>query len=70
MSAWTHALCRNCYAKLAPHRVPTGLREPEEEDCCACGYLTQAGIYYRADPRKMRCQGTIGSVHSPEAATP
>jgi hypothetical protein len=62
MSNFTHSLCESCYAALergrVPSRVNSDLDEPRvKERCCHCGTLHVSGIYYRADPAKMKCQG-------------
>ena len=51
--SWTQAFCRKDWEKLRPgvepHVISEGLREVEK--CCACGKLTDDGIYYRVDPK-------------------
>ncbi len=55
MSAWTHAMCRDCWDRLNPDR-PYGLgREPNPPNvvlnaCCFCDRPAVHGIYFRADP--------------------
>lgn len=58
MSKWTHPVCGPCYDDLEPGREPSRLVTPDLETCCRCGQLTRSGIYYRADPATMLCQGT------------
>lgn len=40
-----------------PGQEPTRLTQPEEEFCCACAAATTSGIYLRADPKTLPCQG-------------
>jgi len=53
VSQWTHPLCGPCYDEIEPGRDPVRLRSPELETCCACGFPTKSGIYFRADPDLM-----------------
>jgi hypothetical protein len=50
---WTQPVCGDCYAAKEPDRVPVALKVEfrEHETCCFCGQPTDAGIYYRIDPR-------------------
>lgn len=60
--SWTHALCGACWTELnpdSPYREPVRMQteERETEKCCRCGFDTRSGIYYRADPKTLRCEG-------------
>jgi hypothetical protein len=59
VSVWTHAICRECYAKEEPGREPIRVLEEDQEpdDCCFCGAVTVEGIFYRADPLRTQCAG-------------
>jgi predicted HAD superfamily Cof-like phosphohydrolase len=57
MSAWTHALCRVCWARREPDRTPVKVKDAPSEVCCACGALTPDGIYVRGDPESFECHG-------------
>jgi hypothetical protein len=61
MSAWTHALCRACYAAVEPGREPHRVENAPAEPCCRCGARTGEPIYYRADPKDFGCRGTGGT---------
>lgn len=65
MSAWTHAICDDCFAKkmreqgrpFKPIRIVEQYRE--DEKCCFCGSGTRSGIYYRDNPADVPlCAGT------------
>lgn len=53
--AWTHPICRACYAKHEPSRNPTKVTGQHEETCCFCNQSTDEGIYYRYDPKRLTC---------------
>ena len=57
MSPWTHALCEACWRRIRPGQDPVRLINPPEEICCCCAKPTLSGIYYRADPAKLTCNG-------------
>lgn len=54
MSGWTQPLCDYCWEDREGARVPSRLREPEEETCSNCGRLTRSGIYVRRDPATVK----------------
>ncbi len=60
--SWRHSLCSGCYEEREPGRRPVRVREAAVETCCACGKKHSSGIYYRADPSGLRCEG----VHDDE----
>lgn len=60
MSRWTHPICPMCYRGKEPGRTPTTLTDAAWEICCFCQRHTNAGIYYRADPTTLRCEGEHG----------
>lgn len=69
MNRWTHPTCIDCYTRLEPGREPFLIRVTDPEDgsrvrmrriCCFCGRETDAGIFYRHDPRATQCAGTTG----------
>lgn len=62
MSMWTHAICFDCWDKREPTTEAIPIFITEFETCCFCGHETQAGIYVREDPCKVRCKGQ-GVVH-------
>lgn len=47
---WTQPLCRGCWDKQHPDRVPVVLNTLDEEVCCMCGALQRDGIYVRVNP--------------------
>lgn len=49
-SKYTHALCPQCYSEVMPGRVPTQVKDADEEVCCRCRVLTTDGIYWRGEP--------------------
>jgi hypothetical protein len=53
---WTQPICMRCYEVREPGRQPFRIKAEfaEEETCCDCGEPTQAGIYYRIDPRTVK----------------
>ena len=50
MSAWTQAICDDCFEQQQPDRRPHRMVEPDVERCSWCGRRTRSGIYLRADP--------------------
>ena len=63
MSKWTHPICPACWKIHADTREPYRVIESPPEPCCFCGLSTDAGIFVRADPRPLRCQG----IHEAES---
>lgn len=62
MSDWTHACCNLCWLAREGERIPTRMRNPDEETCCFCGDLTESGIYVRENPAAVRhCPGHEGN---------
>lgn len=70
MRNWTHRLCERCWfdARLddgatfgmaadGSYRKPVQIVDPEPGICCFCAGVTVTGIYVRADPDAMMCQG-------------
>lgn len=66
-SKWTHAQCDACWVKQNPGRIPVRVAEDKVYSvvCCSCSQLAAAGIYVRADPLKLWCNGTVG-YHAPK----
>jgi hypothetical protein len=64
MGQWNHLLCETCWNKRNPDRTPVRVRDPatEAQPCCGCGAVTGSGIYVRAEPSSMPCDG-YGPVH-------
>lgn len=56
MAGWKHVLCAKCWFQ-GNAREPVRVLDAPVERCCQCGRDTAAGIYLRADPRAMACQG-------------
>lgn len=56
-SRWNHLLCDVCWDKLHPNRAPVRLKD-DSGQCCVCRAVTTSGIYIRADPAEMPCNGT------------
>lgn len=51
---WTHPMCEDCWVTTQERgALPHRLVHPEAETCCWCGRPTSAGIYYRADSRRL-----------------
>lgn len=63
-SVWNHALCLGCFRLLVPGKEPVRFKSPNdpEPDCCHCSEPTNEGIWYRAEPDSMNCEGR-GPVH-------
>jgi hypothetical protein len=59
---WTHNICETCWHAISPDREPCALKSEyaKEETCCWCGKTTKSGIYVRADPQSVKCQGKHG----------
>jgi len=59
MADWTHAICRRCWKRREPERMPMCIVNPEEETCCFCGKKTNDGIYVRESPLRVKrwCRG-------------
>ena len=65
MSKWTHRICPECWNAQHPDK-PTSLgRGAGTDRCCYCGEDTAGGIFVRADPWMVRCQGQ-GGPHGDE----
>lgn len=58
MNTWSHGVCLACYRELHPGREPGPMAPPSPGMCCRCGGRLAHGIYVRADPASMLCQGT------------
>lgn len=56
-SRWTHAICDPCWNKREPSRVASRVTTFPDERCCVCGEPTNSGIYFRADPAELKCEG-------------
>lgn len=54
---WTHAACLPCYQRLHPGRQIVRVVDAKTEPCCVCGQPAGDGIYVRADPSTLRCEG-------------
>jgi len=64
MSQWTHSICDLCwFAKNACMPTRTKEGQQEKELCCFCNMEHSSGIYLRADPIEVGCQGK-GPVHT------
>lgn len=50
MSGWNHSLCDDCWYARNPDRQAVRLVNPDMLVCCACGTLTDSGIFVRAAP--------------------
>ena len=58
MSGWTHRICAACFERIK-RRPPVVCLEDEGLDdgiCCACG-APAGGIFMRADPKSLKCEG-------------
>lgn len=55
MGDWTHSICVTCWAQREPDRVPHQVRGAPSEPCCFCGARTEAGIYVRENPERLKC---------------
>jgi hypothetical protein len=53
MSEWSHVICEDCFAKVAPDRVPVRLMLAEPEPCCWCGKVCPGDIIRREDPANL-----------------
>ena len=62
MSAWTHAICVECWNARHPDRKTTGRGVGAPLACCFCARETSDGIYVREDPANIHCGG-LGAVH-------
>lgn len=64
MSAWTHAVCDECWMLMEPNRMPVKVRVDRMESaacaCCRCGKTTD-GIFVRGDPKVYPCKGEGGT---------
>jgi hypothetical protein len=58
MSAWTHAVCHDCWDAQHPY-IPSrrSIASGAAETCCYCGAGTRSGIYVRENPETIRCNG-------------
>lgn len=67
MSAWTHAICRDCWLSQHPDEPAHALtNHVSTETCCFCLASTADGIYVRQDPRTVACSGR-GGPHGEES---
>jgi hypothetical protein len=68
MSRWTHSICEACWNKKNPDRqaVRAVYTEQERQVCCFCLQAHQSGIYVRANPADLPCNGTE-VVHKSES---
>ncbi len=59
MSHWNHSICDVCWSRLYPDREPVTIVPDYRhvEQCCYCGGEHCSGIYFRAEPQKLHCQG-------------
>lgn len=55
--SWTHHLCEECWRKRAGAREAVRVVDAPDSPCCQCGAVDASGIYVRADPAFMLCQG-------------
>ena len=56
MRGWTHRICDQCWQQKHPDRGPIQVTGIDEGVCCFCGGQA-GGIYVRADPRTLKCEG-------------
>jgi len=57
VSRWNHVICTECWDKREPQRIPSVVIEADTELCCFCEKPTNAGIFLREDPAKVKCGG-------------
>lgn len=62
MSKWNHLLCEACWNDRNPGRKAVIVPSSSIDRCCVCGQPTGSGIYVRANPVEMACDG-LGPVH-------
>jgi hypothetical protein len=63
VSKWNHRCCAACWRKRNPDgREPHHLTTDAGGICCVCGILDASGIFIRADPESLKCQG-LGPEH-------
>lgn len=55
-SKWSHSICERCYAEKEPRREPVRVKDAEVETCCFCGRTHNSGIFYRHDPKGLKCE--------------
>jgi hypothetical protein len=65
MSAWTHAICHDCWDAQHPY-IPSrrSIAPGAAETCCYCGSSTRSGIYVRENPETIKCNGKHGIDHA------
>lgn len=56
---WRHYICDPCWRILEGARQPITLKQQYRVSapCCYCGKTHESGIYYKADPETMICEG-------------
>lgn len=61
---WTHRMCDRCWDAMrrAERGEPIRLWRDTLRPCCYCGEPTDSGIYVRAQPTTVKCQG-LGPEH-------
>jgi hypothetical protein len=59
MSKWNHAICDACWDRQYPDRPAVRIRDGYRDTdlCCVCSEETDSGIYFRADPAALDCEG-------------
>jgi hypothetical protein len=57
VSRWTHAICQDCWDEQSPDRPAVRAVLGEDELCCWCSEETSSGIYLRANPASLDCEG-------------
>jgi hypothetical protein len=55
-SAWTHALCDQCWELRHGAATSTTMNHVGDEKCCQCGKACR-GIWVREDPSRLQCNG-------------
>lgn len=65
---WTHCLCNKCWLLAGLPTKPERVEPRPDDICCRCRVRTRSGIYIRANPRAMSCQGEDGT-HKDGAAS-
>jgi hypothetical protein len=69
VSAWTHSICDHCWERAHGNRVPVRLHKdgkdnpPAMNQCCFCITFHHSGIFTRADPKLLPCEGRMGMEH-------
>lgn len=47
---WTQPICTSCWVAEEGERTPGRIKGDTTQICCACGRLTDSGIYVRRNP--------------------